>query len=52
MKLDTALGLANVEVSDDGRYILVDKLTPRAFAETADMDLEQCGCCTSFMPET
>ena len=40
-EVDTALGLANVEVSDDGRYILVDKLTPRAFAETADMDLEQ-----------
>lgn len=39
-EVDTALGLANVEVSDDGKYILVDKLNPREFSEVADVDLD------------
>ncbi len=38
--MDTALGLANVEVSDDGKYILVDKLGPRDFSEVAGVDLD------------
>ena len=38
--VDTALGLANVEVSDDGKYILVDKLNPREFSEVAEVDLD------------
>ena len=39
-EVDTALGLANVEVSDDGNYILVDKLSPREFSEVAEVDLD------------
>ncbi len=39
-EIDSALGLANVEVSDDGKYILVDKLNPREFSEVADVDLD------------
>ncbi len=39
-EVDTALGLANVEVSDDGKYILVDKLSPRDFSEVAGVDLD------------
>lgn len=39
-EVDTALGLANVEVNDDGRYILVDKLNPREFSEVAEVDLD------------
>lgn len=39
-EVDTALGLANVEVTDDGKYILVDKLSPREFSEVAEVDLD------------
>lgn len=39
-EVDTALGLANVEVDEDGKYILVDKLNPREFSEVADVDLD------------
>ena len=39
-EVDTALGLANVEVSEDGKYILVDKLNPREFSEVAGVDLD------------
>jgi len=39
-EVDTALGLANVEVTDDGKYILVDKLGPRDFSEVAGVDLD------------
>ncbi|MDO4326915.1 MAG: MMPL family transporter [bacterium] len=39
-EVDTAMGLANVEVTDDGKYILVDKLNPREFSEVADVDLD------------
>ncbi len=39
-EVDTALGLANVEVSDDGKYILVDKLGPRDFSQVAEVDLD------------
>lgn len=39
-RVDTVLGLSNVEVDDDGKYILVDELTPREFAEVADVDLD------------
>ncbi len=39
-EVDTALGLANVEVSEDGGYILVDKLSPREFSEVAEVDLD------------
>lgn len=39
-EVDTALGLANVEVTDDGKYILVDKLSPREFSEVAGVDLD------------
>jgi len=38
--IDTVLGLSNIEVDDDGKYILVDELSPREFAEVADVDLE------------
>ncbi len=38
-EVDTALGLANVEVSEDGKYILVDRLSPREFSEVAGVDL-------------
>ncbi len=38
--VDTVLGLANIEVDDDGKYILVDELSPREFAEVADVDLD------------
>ena len=40
--LDADFGLANVEVTDDGKYILVDKLNPREFSEVADVDLDLC----------
>ncbi len=39
-EVDMALGLANVEVSDDGKYILVDKLGPRDFSQVAGVDLD------------
>lgn len=37
--VDTALGLANVEIEDED-YVLTDELTPRQFAEMMDMDIE------------
>lgn len=40
-RVDTALGLANVEVTDDGKYILVDKLNPE-ISEVAMVDLDLC----------
>lgn len=39
-QVDTALGLANVEVKDG--YVLTDALTPRQFSELTDMDMEIC----------
>lgn len=39
-RVDTVLGLSNIEVDDDGKYILVDELNPREFAEVADVDLD------------
>ncbi len=39
-EVDTAMGLANVEVTEDGKYILVDQLNPREFSEVADVDLD------------
>ena len=39
-EVDTALGLANVEVSDDGKYILVDRLSPRDFSQVSGVDLD------------
>jgi predicted RND superfamily exporter protein len=38
--VENVTGLSNVEVDDDGKYILVDSLTPREFSEVADVDLE------------
>lgn len=38
--IDTVTGLSSVEVDDDGKYILVDSLNPREFAEVSDVDLE------------
>lgn len=35
----TIVGMSNIEVDDDGRYVLVDKLNPREFAQVADIDL-------------
>lgn len=37
--VDTIVGLSNIEVDDNGRYVLIDKLNPREFAEVADIDL-------------
>ncbi len=39
-EVESALGLANVEVTDDGKYILVDKLGPRDFSEVSEVDLD------------
>lgn len=39
-EVDTVLGLANIEVGDDEQYVLTDSLTPRQFAEVADLDLD------------
>ncbi len=39
-EVDSALGLANVEISDG--YMLTDALTPREFSEMTDMDIEVC----------
>lgn len=38
-EIDSAMGLANVELGIDG-YVLTDRLTPRQFAEMTDMDIE------------
>lgn len=38
--VDTAMGLASIEVDDDGEYILVDECNPREFADVADVDLD------------
>lgn len=38
-EVDTALGLANVEIEDED-YVLTDELTPRQFAEMIDLDIE------------
>ncbi|MCI2056697.1 MAG: MMPL family transporter [Oscillibacter sp.] len=37
-EVDSALGLANIEAMDG--YVLTDRLTPRQFAELADLDIE------------
>lgn len=39
-RVDTVLGLSSIEVDDDGKYILVNELNPREFAEVADVDLD------------
>ncbi len=39
-RVDTVLGLSNIEVDDDGKYILVNELNPREFAEVSDVDLD------------
>lgn len=39
-EVDTVLGLANVEVGDEGEYVLTDELNPRQFAEVADVDID------------
>lgn len=39
-ELDDITGLANIEVGDDKNYVLIDELTPREFAEVADVDLD------------
>lgn len=39
-ELDDITGLANIEVGDDKNCILIDELTPREFAEVADVDLD------------
>lgn len=39
-RVDTVLGLSNVEVDDEGKYILVNELNPREFAEVSDVDLD------------
>ncbi len=36
--VDSVLALANVEVGDDKEYVLTDSVTPRDFAEIADID--------------
>lgn len=46
--VENTLGLANVEVGDDGEYVLTDSLTPRAFAEVADMDVDTIKMLYSF----
>lgn len=38
-EVDTAAGLANVEIEDED-YVLTDRLTPRQFSELVDMDIE------------
>ena len=38
--VESATGLANIEVGDDGKYILVDRLGPREFSSIADVDLD------------
>ena len=38
-EVDTATGLANVEIEDED-YVLTDRLTPRQFSELVDMDIE------------
>ena len=36
--VDSVLALANVEVGDNNEYVLTDSVTPREFAEIADID--------------
>ena len=38
--VEQTLGLANVEVGDDGEYVLTDSLSPRELAEVADVDVD------------
>lgn len=38
--VDTIMGLSNIEVGDEGDYILVDELNPQQFSELADVDLD------------
>ncbi|MCD8222799.1 MAG: MMPL family transporter [Clostridiales bacterium] len=38
--VDSVTGLSDIEVDDEGKYILVDSLNPREFAEVADLDLD------------
>lgn len=37
--VDNVMGLANIEVDDDGTYILADSLSPREFSIVADQDI-------------
>ncbi|NLL79195.1 MAG: MMPL family transporter [Clostridiales bacterium] len=39
-EVDTITALSNVEVGDNGEYVLTDKLNPREFAEMADTDID------------
>lgn len=38
--VDTIMGLSNIEVGDNGEYILVDELNPREFSDIADVDVD------------
>ncbi|MGL5434499.1 MAG: efflux RND transporter permease subunit [Lachnospiraceae bacterium] len=38
--VDTVTGLSNIEVDDNGDFILVDECNPREFSEIADVDLD------------
>lgn len=38
-KVDTVMGLANIEVDDEGKYVLSDSLNPREFSVAADQDI-------------
>ena len=37
--VDDVMGLANIEVDDEGNYILADSLSPREFSIVADQDI-------------
>ncbi|MBO5292207.1 MAG: MMPL family transporter [Lachnospiraceae bacterium] len=39
-EVDTITALSNVEVGDNGEYVLTDELNPREFAEVADTDID------------
>lgn len=48
--VESATGLANIEVGDDGKYILVDRLGPREFSSIATWIWIWRGCSTASTP--
>lgn len=41
-RVENTMGLANVTVDDDELYVLTDRLSPREFADVADLDVDTC----------
>lgn len=39
-EIESMVGLSNVEIGEDGQYVLTDELNPREFSEISDVDID------------